>query len=95
MKKIDYLAIAGILLGTAVLAENQLPTLPEGTIPIGINDFCTEPSAGERGSCVIGLDNAGNTYIVFTQNDIIMVIEKITPDGHMHRFYTHTNYNTY
>jgi hypothetical protein len=95
MKKIlATMAFAVALAASSASADHPLPPVPWGLTIINVVE-CDDTETGERGVCFLKQDAAGNTYIVFRQNDIIMFIRQVFPDKPYDTLWMADKYATY
>jgi len=83
-----------MILASAANADHPLPPVPWGLAVINIVP-CTDEETGDRGVCHLKQDAAGNMYIVFKQDDIIMFIRQVYPDKPYDTLWMADKYATY
>ena len=67
------------LVASSAFADHPLPPVPWGLTTINVVE-CDDEETGEHGVCHLRQDAAGNMYIVFKQDDIIMFIRQVFTD---------------
>ena len=78
MRTIALLALCLSLWPSGSTAEP--PPVPDGLVSLHSTD-CTDKETGQLGFCILFVDGTGQNWLGFYQDDEIVMIRKLIPDG--------------
>lgn len=71
------------------------PPMPEGGIAWFAESPCVDNESGQEGYCYLGRDVTGQAYLSFWQNDRLMLVRHVLPEGGYTTVWTHPSFNSF
>lgn len=87
------LVLAALALPTTATADEP-PPVPEGGLNFYYDSPCSDQETGEVGHCFLGRAIDGTIYMTFWQNEELMLIRRVLPDGGYETIWTKFSFNT-
>lgn len=81
--RLSYLATSLAILPLGVMAESELPPVPEGGLMVIHESTCTDAATLVDGYCVVSQDREGNTYVIFAVEGEVQEIRQVVGDGYI------------